>query len=109
MVLDKSPVWGGGDVPKFGVYLCHPTSRILGPFIERHGYVPDLLGGFLKFTIIKFKLIICMNYRPENITGNPPAYKLSCNAMVRFCQPSQRAMESMKMTYSEVMILKVYE
>ena len=49
-------MWGDGDVPKFGVYVCHPISRILGPllnvtdmsgpFIERQGYVPDFWVGF---------------------------------------------------------------
>ena len=53
--LEGRPLCGvTGDVPKFGVYLCHPISRIFGPFIECHGYIPDFLGGFSKFTIIKF-------------------------------------------------------
>ena len=67
-----------------------------------------IFGWFSKFTIIKFKLRFCINYRPENITGKPPAYKLSCNAMERFLQPSQCAMESMKMTYSEVRVSSIY-
>ena len=40
------PMWGDGDVPKFGVYFCHPISRIFGPLIEHHGYVPDFWVGF---------------------------------------------------------------
>ena len=84
-------MWGDGDVPKFGVYFSHPISRIFGPFIERHG-CSGFLGGFSKFTNIKLKLRICINYRPENITGNPPAYKLSCNPMEIFLQSSQCAM-----------------
>ena len=42
----STPMWGDRDVPKFGVYFCHPISRIFGPFIERHGYVPDFWVGF---------------------------------------------------------------
>ena len=96
----RAEIWGillPPNLPEF--WALYWTSRICSGFFV----------GFSKFIIIKFKLRICINYRLENITGNPPTYKLSCNPMERFLQPSQCAMESLKMTYSDVMILKVYE
>ena len=44
--MSRIDMWGDGDVPKLGVYFCHPISRIFGPFIDRHGYVPDFWVGF---------------------------------------------------------------
>ena len=65
----RAEIWGillPPNLPDFWA-LYYWMSRICSGF----------LGGFSKFTIIKFKLRICINYRPGNITGNPPAYKLS--------------------------------
>ena len=53
------------------------SPGFLGPLLN----VTDMFRIFgWVFEIYNHKIQICINYRPENITGNPPAYKLSCNA-----------------------------
>ena len=78
LVIIIVSMWGEGDVPKFGVYFCHPISRIFGPFIEHQGLY---LGGFSKITDPRILRVIrpptnrrvmpCKDsYSPRNVQWN---------------------------------------